>query len=360
MVLPFSLNTSVANTSDYYNGGNGSIHRATRPPFSPLLYLLFVYYAIAVLVLSIITNLLALAACFQLYRQNPSVMLGYLASLSVANLCFSVLGSFDFSLHFSLTGEIACKVEGFLTETCYMAAIIILVCISYERKRVVATPILARLKELHFRKLLPFFVWVFSSVLCSPLLIFYTRIQGTCTSILLGNLPRLIFYIIQTVIVYVLSLIFMFWAHINIFKTLAKHRTFRRGSSSAAKIFRSDVKLSKMLVAVILVFVVCHTPYMSMLLMINFGIAEKTASWEIVWHVARLFMISQTCINPFIYCFFSKQFRKTCKDILTCQCSSNTQVPRLRATSGTTSLELQAVSCYDGNGGPYEKDVTEL
>ncbi|XP_020905481.1 C-X-C chemokine receptor type 1-like [Exaiptasia diaphana] len=360
MALSSSLNTSAANTSGFYQGMNASIPRF-RPPFSPILYLLFVYYAIAVLALSIISNLLALAACFKLYRRNPSVMLGYLASLSVANLCFSILGSFDFSMHFSLTGEVACKVEGFLTETCYMAAIIILVCISYERKRVVATPILARLKELHFRKLLPLLVWVFSSILCSPLLIFYTRIHGTCTSILLASISRLIFYIIQTVVVYVLSLFLMFWAHLNIFKTLSRHRTFRRGSSSAAKIFRSDAKLSRMLVAVIIVFVVCHTPYMSMLLMINFGIEERTATWQITWHIARLLMFSQTTINPFIYCFFSKQFRKTCKDILTCHCSaSNLQVPRLRATSGTTSLELQAVPCYDGNGGPYEKDITEM
>ncbi|KAK3753249.1 hypothetical protein QZH41_004463 [Actinostola sp. cb2023] len=331
------------------------------PRFPRILNVLIVYSAVAVLVLSIASNLLALAVCTHIYKRSPSVMLGYLASLSVANLCFSFLACVDFSVHFDASGELACKMEGFLTETSYISAILILVCISYERMTVVATPILARLKRFRFRKWLPVSVWVVSLVLCSPLLFFYTRRHGHCTSILLGSFPRLLFYVLQTVFLFILSLLFMLWAHIKIFKTLARHSVFRKGSSSAAKIFRSDAKLTKMLVAVMVIFFVCHTPFMAMLLMLNLGMAKGTLLWQTAFRVSQLVMFTQTCINPFIYCFFSKQFRQSCKEVLTCRCGdSRVSSNRYRGTSGTTSIELQAVSSFAGRGVVHEKEVTVL
>lgn len=360
------LESSVQNMSNISRSvvlklhGNGSIDsRSTL--FPSFLSQLFWYYGMVILIVSVASNLLALAACLQSYSRNPSVMLGYLASLSVADLLFGLLAAFDASIHFSISGEVACKLEGFLTETSYTSTILILNAISYERMKVVATPILARLRRFRFRRWLPILVWLISLFLCSPLLFIYSSAPGYCTNKQLGILARQVFYCFQTFGLFFVSLAFMVWAHIKIFKALAKHSVFRLSSSGTSSIFRSEEKLSKMLVVVVVVFCVSYIPFITLSLMVNFGLEENTLIWSTSWKVSQLLVFTQSCINPFIYCFFSRQFRKACRDVLTCRCRSvKVSSRRIRAASGGTSLELHTFQNFETRVGAHEKQVTVL
>ncbi|EDO49915.1 predicted protein [Nematostella vectensis] len=312
-----------------------------RSEFPRFLSLLLGYYGVVVLIVSLAGNMLALAACSKTYHRNPSVLLGCLASLTVADLLFVLLAAFDAGIHFAAHGDMACKVEGVLTETCYTALILVLVLISYERMQVVSSPILARVRRFRFRKWLPLLLWLISLIICSPLIFFFHTSQiGWCENTALGDIARQIYYGIQSLFLYTFSLLFMIWAHCRIFRALAKHSSFRKGTSTPLMI-QSERKLTRMLVAVTATFCLCYSPYITVRTLKYFKLTGTSVLWRTLWRICELFVFTQAAINPFIFCFFSRQYRKACKEILRCECRTKKKgSPKTRGVSAT-SLELK-------------------
>ncbi|KAK2141122.1 hypothetical protein LSH36_1157g01008 [Paralvinella palmiformis] len=118
---------------------------------------------------------------------------------------------------------------------------------------------------------------------------------------------------------------------ITVFYTLIGMKVWKRnvagirGSKAERNIQRSKVKIVRMLVTVAIVFALLWLPLFSLRMCVYFGKPFTTPQREVVSHIvmpiAQWLGSANSCVNPFIYCFFSEQFRKGIIEILKCASS---------------------------------------
>lgn len=89
-------------------------------------------------------------------------------------------------------------------------------------------------------------------------------------------------------------------------------------------IYRSKVKVLKMLIVVVILFAFSWLPLYAINVRRYFGPPLTHSSLEfrllsqIILPIAQWLGSSNSCVNPIIYCFFSKKFRKGFKDFIHC------------------------------------------
>ena len=102
------------------------------------------------------------------------------------------------------------------------------------------------------------------------------------------------------------------------------HRNAPGVNSSNNVIYRSKVKALKMLIVVVVLFSLSWLPLYAVHLRIYFGkpMVGETMEFTIVSHVVvpivQWLGSSNSCVNPVIYCFFSKKFRHGFKRLVKC------------------------------------------
>ncbi|CAH3161879.1 unnamed protein product [Porites lobata] len=105
----------------------------------------------------------------------------YIANLAIADLLFTQLTVFD-AVYAILAdwvfGAAMCKLQGFLVELCYSAAILTLIAISRERRKSISDlEMKSRIQRVKERKIFSIIVWIVAFVLCSPLLYAYNVVK---------------------------------------------------------------------------------------------------------------------------------------------------------------------------------------
>lgn len=330
-----SGNHSFVNDS----GGNSS---TTEPDgsFSLVVGLLGSIYML-IFVLGLVGNILALLTCYKNYRVTTSILLVYIASLASADLLFIVLSTFDLLAYARgewIGGDPLCKIQGFLIETSYSVSILTLVAISYERFRSVSSRRLARSKRIETRTIIVKLAWVVSVVLCAPVLYGYvsTRDNESGKLVCVNNLSwgdsgRKAYYAFQAVILFLLPLGIMIWAHFSIFRFLQAHSKDGRTTSSVSSKQR---KVTKMLAVVTLVFFCCWTPFIVIRALRYFGVYDG----DIMWKLSQLLILLNSGINPILYCFFSGQFRSSFKAFIKCNCKQIVQKDAQERSFGSNTF----------------------
>ena len=120
-----------------------------------------------------------------------------------------------------------------------------------------------------------------------------------------------------------------------------------RGSQAEKNIQARKIRIVRMLIVVALLFAVSWLPLYAIRLRALFG--PKLTGKH--WYVLRTYFIplaqwlgaSNSCVNPFIYCYFSEQFRKYMLQLLESCCLCRDQknrgsVPLNHSTTAVTSL----------------------
>ena len=294
----------------------------TSPSMRVFLYCL---YAI-VFSLALIGNTLSLITCYRSYNDIKSVLPCFIASLASADLLFTVLSIFDLIAFIGdgdwFGGNAICKAQSFLIESCYTVSILTLVAISRERLRAVSSPLLARVEGSAERKLILVGIWVIGILTCTPLLYAYQIVEdketgkSKCLNKQMGDKGRQIYYSIQAVLLFLVPLVFMTWAHIRIFKLLSIHERTRACLVSVPDERQGlhQTKVTRMLAVVTVIFFACYGPFMVVRTLRYFYIYNGMG----IWKLSQMMIFNQAAANPIIYCFYSQQFRDTLKDFICC------------------------------------------
>lgn len=281
---------------------------------------------------SIIGNCVVLLVCYRGTRRRflasttPLFNL-YVANLAVADTLFTLLTAFDAASLFPgkwIFGDILCKIQGFLLESCYSASILTLVAISRERLKLASEiQMKSRVCRANERKKRTIILWISTFLLCSPLLLFYTILQNNdekniCTNLALKDLGRQVYYSLAAVVMFFVPLSFMIWTHLRI------TRAFKVQVMPNKKILESirirQKKVTKMLRVVTLVFVCLWAPFIIVRQLKYFHLYNGYAFWML----SQLLILMSAASNPCIYIFYSSPFRAYIKSLVNCSFARET------------------------------------
>ena len=314
---------------------------------SPVIRVIFLcMYAVIFLVASL-GNTLALITCYKTYKITTSILLCYIASLASADLMFTILTVFNVTAFIQhgewFGGNLVCKIQAFLIESSYSVSILTLVAISYERVKAVSSPILARSQPVKEHKLLPTIIWFVGFASCTPLLYAYhvrpdENSKAVCNNDTWGDKGRQSYYTIQAVVLFLFPLSFMTGAHIKIFRHLSSHVKSRSSIIKDSNELKQQ-KVTKMLAVVTLVFLICYGTFMVIRALRYFYIYNGNE----VFKVGQAMIFGQAAANPITYCFYSKQFRLSFKDLLRCRFSTE-EIRKKRSASSRSTTSLKADS----------------
>ena len=312
-----SYNGTISSTVSNFN-------RTSLPEeFQPVLKVIYICYYSVIFILALVGNVLTFLTCHKTYRTTSSILLCYIFSLATADLLFTLLTTFDLA-YFLLgdwkCGNVVCKIQSFLIETSYTASVMTLVAISFERLKTVLSPVMARARRRRHGTFVPQLTWCASIVVCTPLLYAYSVEKdedgnNLCVNTTWGDKGRQIYYGIQAVLLFLVSLSFMTCAHVKIFRVLGQHITAR---NKVIRGFREGVKqrrATKMLALVTLLFTICYVPFVVIRTLRYFYVYTG----DEVWKFAQLLIFTHTAFNPIIYCFYSNEFRMSCKELIRCR-----------------------------------------
>ena len=306
---------------------------------SPLMKIVFYCLYTTIFSLSFVGNIFALITCYKTYKVTTSVLLCFIASLASADLMFTLLSIFDLIAFTGdgdwFGGNPVCKIQSFLIEACYTVSILTLVAISHERWKAVSSPVLARAQRTTQRNVLPIIIWVIGIATCTPLLYaYYIKKEedgkAMCVNEYMGDRGRQIYYAIQAGFLFIMPLSFMIGAHIRIFQLLSKHARTRSSimSDNRQGHFKQR-KVTKMLAVVTLVFFICYGPFMVIRALRYFYVYNG----DMIWRLGQIMIFMQAAVNPIIYCFYSKQFRFSFKDLICCHFNAHKKVTKSRSAS---------------------------
>ena len=294
---------------------------------SPLMTTIFYCLYAVVFTLAFVGNNFALVTCYKTYKVTTSVLLCYIASLALADLMFTLLSIFDLIAFIGngdwFGGNLVCKIQSFLIESCYTVSILTLVAISYERLKAVSSPVLARAQRKTERTIILKVIWIIGVASCGPLIYaYYVKKEeetgkSLCVNENMGDIGRQIYYAIQAGLLFLLPLGFMSWAHVRIFQHLSSHAKTRNSLTTDTRDGLKQRKVTKMLALVTLIFFICYGPFMVIRALRYFYIYNG----DEVWRLGQMMIFGQAAVNPIIYCFYSKQFRFSFKDLLRCRFS---------------------------------------
>ena len=286
----------------------------------------FIY--VSTVIISLAGNSLVLVVCCRGTRRGNAFTTTttplfnlHIANLSTADMLFTLLTVIDVADLLSgewIMGDVLCKVQGFLLETCYSASVLTLVAISRERlKSASEIEMKSRAHKAKERKKCTTLIWISALLLCSPLLYAYTVIESEddktlCVNTAWKDVGRQIYYSFAAVILFLFPLAFMIRSYLRI-RWVFKSQVMPNVRITDS-IRTRQRKASKMLGVVTLVFACLWTPFIIVRELKYFYLYNGF----VLWKLSQLLLLLNSASNPFVYSFYSSQFRTCLKSLLNC------------------------------------------
>lgn len=215
-------------------------------------------------------------------------------------------------------------------------------------------------------------IWIFSLVIMIPWVIYFKQIEYTTSlqllHVCLGDWPSR-----QVERAYILGAVFLSCYTIPLILiivcyVLIGYRVWNRDapgiSNSSGVIYKSKVKVVKMLAVVVMLFALSWLPiYIIRLrqMYIEFENDEGTEElmmYEIFVPIAQWLGSSNSGANPIIYCFFSKRFRRGFKNMMSCRTQKQSDLQR--QVSRYSSTKYMTVDYANGHVTlSFKKEVQE-
>ena len=336
----------------------------------------FLLFYTIVVSMALIGNLLVMLTIYKNAHMRTVVNI-FLANLACSDFLFAAISIFDpiaYMLSGWYAGEGTCKIQSYLIEVFYTCSILTLVAVSCERYLAICRPHLkSRTKKQTF--IVIAIAWLTSVGFCSVLIYAY-RIRynskgvPVCENLQWSAKDRRVFYTIHSVVVYLVPLSIMIWAHHKISGVIATHRVpssmpinqevsdseinrngcesnasgcesstissegkqgekstlqahkpsklrrvfSRRTTASKYRHMRGRKKVIKILITVTVTFFTLWTPFIITRMLLYYGLSVHVY----IWRGTQLLILSSTAVNGLIYALMSPQFRRCFKTLIPC------------------------------------------
>uniref|UniRef100_A0A7N6FFQ2 G-protein coupled receptors family 1 profile domain-containing protein n=1 Tax=Anabas testudineus TaxID=64144 RepID=A0A7N6FFQ2_ANATE len=240
-------------------------------------------------------------ATYAFYKRTKSMTDIYLLNVAIADLLMS-----SWSM-----GSVACKLlRGSYSVNLY-SGMLLLACISTDRYiAIVQARRSFRLRSLSYSRIICAIVWVCAVLLSVPTFYFYHCYQFSDNNTAL--LTKLAVPSTQIAVGFFLPLLIMIFCYTAVIITLLRAKNFQRH------------KAVRVVLAVVVVFIVCHLPYNVTLLydtisMFDQHSCEESDALHTAKTVTQTIAYMHCCLNPVLYAFvgvkFRNHFRKIVQDL---------------------------------------------
>ncbi|XP_055968582.1 proteinase-activated receptor 2 [Sorex fumeus] len=286
--------------------------------FLPIIYTI-------VFVIGLPSNAMALwVFLFRSKKKHPAVI--YMANLALADLLSVIWFPLKIAYHIHgnnwIYGEALCKVLiGFFYGNMY-CSILFMTCLSVQRYWVIVNPLVHPKKKANVAVGVSLGIWLLILLVTIPLYmvkqtVFIPSLNiTTCHDVL----PEKV--LVGDMFSYFLSLaigVFLFPAFLTASAYVLMIRTLR----SSAMDDNSEKKRGraiKLIVTVLAMYLICFTPSNLLLVVHYFMIKNWSQSHVYALYIVALCLSTlNSCIDPFVYYFVSKDFRDHAKNTLLCR-----------------------------------------
>ncbi|VDP19250.1 unnamed protein product [Soboliphyme baturini] len=322
-------NTSQCNCSDpafWYNElCNCDYPQAPPSPLYDALPL-GMWYGV-VFVLGALGNSMVIAVV-SIYKRMRSLTNIFLASLSTADLLiilFCIPVQYMKYLSYSwFLGKFLCIWFHYVQLFTMICSVLTLTVISFERYMAVAFPMkIIWLRSTCRARKTVLIIWLLSAILATPLIFG----QVTRLPIQFRVIHKKIFVLYQFLLLYLIPLATMAVCYALLVRVLyfsnrdpflgitpAPDSANHSMNTTLLNSKRNIQKIVQMLVAVVSLFIICWTPYLVDEFLVAFGYLCHTSPTETLKYMRMTFAImkfSNSCVNPIVYAFMSRHFRRT-------------------------------------------------
>nr|XP_020444274.1 C-C chemokine receptor type 6-like [Monopterus albus] len=313
-------------TSDYDYGTASSDYLCDLDP-NPVEVITQTYIHAIICAFGLIGNCLVIVT-YVFYKRTKTMTDVYLFNVAVADLIFVVALPFIIynEQHSWLMGAVACKMLRSAYSINLYSSMLLLACISGDRyiaivqaRRSFGT----RSHALIYSRLICLAVWMFAAALTLPTLIYTEHFEektlgsdaGTVMCQLSFNtyetarLMKVLVPSLQMAIGFLLPLLVMVLCYSSILFTLVRAQSSQRH------------KAIRVVLAVVVVFILCHLPYNVALLVHTLSLfKERSCKAEQVklqvLAVSRSVAYLHCCLNPILYAFIGVKFRSHFQQIM--------------------------------------------
>ncbi|XP_067415122.1 galanin receptor type 3 [Emydura macquarii macquarii] len=284
----------------------------------------------------------------------------FILNLAMADLCFIIccvpFQATIYTLDGWLFGPFACKAVHFLIYLTMYASSFTLAAVSVDRYLAIRYPLKSRdLRTSRNAAVAIIVIWTLSLFFAGPYLSYYQIVHyhgvPICVPIwedqrrkILDILTFVIGYLLPVVVVslvYAKTIKFL-WTSVDPIERISESRKAKR-------------KVTKMIVAVAILFCLCWLPHHLVILCFWFGHFPFNRITYACRLASHCLSYANSCLNPIVYALISKHFRKKFKQVFTCLLFQNKSRKKERAgnkvhmASVANSLRNNAVAVDGGN-----------
>ncbi|XP_021387526.2 proteinase-activated receptor 2 [Lonchura striata] len=321
--------------------------------FIPIVY-------IFVFIIGLPSNAMALwVFFFRTKKKHPAVI--YMVNLALADLLFVVWFPLKISYHLNgnnwLFGEGLCKVfVAFFYGNMY-CSILFMTCLSVQRYWVVVNPIVHSKKKSEIALGISIAIWILIVLGTIPLYLvnqtaYISNLNiTTCHDVLPENVSAhdMFSYFLSLAIgLFLIPAIITAVAYILMIKTLS-------ASIIDVSTGKKRKRAVKLIIVVLSMYLICFTPS-NVLIIVHYSLLKAYSQSHLyVWYITALCLsILNSCVDPFIYYYISKDFRDNLKYALLCQSVRTTQ--RMQVSLSSSRYPKKS-SSYSSNSSRTNKST---
>ncbi|XP_033020209.1 proteinase-activated receptor 2 [Lacerta agilis] len=286
--------------------------------FLPTVYIL-------VFIIGLPSNAMALWVFFlRTKKRHPAVV--YMANLAMADLLFVIWFPLKIAYHINgnnwIYGEGLCKVlVGFFYGNMY-CSILFMTCLSVQRYWVIVNPILHSRKKSEISVGISAAIWILILLGTIPLYLVDQTVYVSNLNITTCHdvLPHAV--LAKDMYNYFLSLaigVFLFPAVLTTVSYVLMIKTLN-ASITDENIGKKRKRAIKFIITVLSMYLICFLPS-NILLVLHYAqiTTHNTSNVYALYIVALCLSSLNSCIDPFVYYFISKDFRDNLKNALLCR-----------------------------------------
>jgi G protein-coupled receptor 19 len=265
-------------------------------------------YLIVVFVVTFIGNILVIMVVYR-SRRNQWTTNHFVISLAIANLLAPTMYLF-FTLDSAfrnqwLLGNLGCKINAFFVHFNALTSVGILCCMSIDRYYLTAYPLTFKLSKTQTKKII-LAVWSLAISIACPMVFFYEERSSNCQPKFSEKWTA---YFCCFSILFLLPHFTTYATYFLVCRCIRTRNNSLNRSRFVQKVPRTKIKVTKLLVAQVIVYTVLWFPYIAYQLIISNSTENNRTLLLSITYLAY----ASSAASPLIYSIFSADFRRGCK-----------------------------------------------